>query len=59
MSAARDFGLTWNQALETGGVVVGKKLTIEIEAEAVHEQAGVEHHRGGAPGRRRRADEVG
>jgi polyisoprenoid-binding protein YceI len=30
-----DFGLTWNQALETGGVVVGKKVTIEIEAEAV------------------------
>jgi polyisoprenoid-binding protein YceI len=30
-----DFGLTWNQALETGGVLVGKKVTIEIEAEAV------------------------
>jgi polyisoprenoid-binding protein YceI len=29
------FGLTWNQALETGGFVVGKKVTIEIEAEAV------------------------
>jgi polyisoprenoid-binding protein YceI len=29
-----DFGLTWNQALETGGVLVGKKATIEIEAEA-------------------------
>jgi polyisoprenoid-binding protein YceI len=29
------FGLTWNQALETGGVVVGKKVAIEIEAEAV------------------------
>lgn len=29
------FGLTWNQALETGGVLVGKKVTIEIEAEAV------------------------
>jgi polyisoprenoid-binding protein YceI len=28
------FGLTWNQALETGGVVVGKKVTIEIVAEA-------------------------
>jgi polyisoprenoid-binding protein YceI len=32
-----DFGLTWNQALETGGVVVGKKVTIEIEAEAVYQ----------------------
>ena len=29
------FGLTWNQALETGGVLVGKKVTIEIEAEGV------------------------
>lgn len=29
-----DFGLTWNQTLETGGVVVGKKVQIEIEAEA-------------------------
>jgi len=29
------FGLTWNQALETGGVLVGKKVAIEIEAEAV------------------------
>ena len=29
------FGLSWNQALETGGVLVGKKATIEIEAEAV------------------------
>lgn len=30
-----DFDLTWNQALETGGVLVGKKVTIEIEGEAV------------------------
>ena len=29
------FGLTWNQALEGGGVLVGKKVAIEIEAEAV------------------------
>ncbi len=28
-----DFGLTWNQALETGGVLVGKRITVEIEAE--------------------------
>jgi polyisoprenoid-binding protein YceI len=27
------FGLTWNQALETGGVLVGKTVKIEIEAE--------------------------
>lgn len=29
-----DFVLTWNQTLETGGLLVGKKATIEIEAEA-------------------------
>jgi polyisoprenoid-binding protein YceI len=27
------FGLTWNQALETGGVLVGKTVKVEIEAE--------------------------
>ena len=31
------FGLTWNQALETGGVLVGKTVKIEIEAEAVRQ----------------------
>jgi polyisoprenoid-binding protein YceI len=30
-----EFGITWNQALETGGVMVGKKVKIEIEAQAV------------------------
>jgi polyisoprenoid-binding protein YceI len=29
-----DWGMTWNAALETGGVVVSKKITIEIEVEA-------------------------
>jgi|SRR5437868_1188630 len=29
-----EFGLTWNAALETGGVLVGKKIKIEIEGEA-------------------------
>jgi len=29
------FGLTWNQALEGGGVLVGKKVKVEIEVEAV------------------------
>jgi polyisoprenoid-binding protein YceI len=32
-----DFGLTYNQALETGGVMIGKKVRIEIEAEAVRQ----------------------
>lgn len=30
-----DWGLTWNQALETGGVLVGKEIKIEIELELV------------------------
>jgi polyisoprenoid-binding protein YceI len=32
-----DFGLTWNQSLETGGVLVGKKVELEIEAEVVRQ----------------------
>jgi polyisoprenoid-binding protein YceI len=36
----RDWGLRWNQALETGGVLVANTVTIEIEAQAVElEQA--------------------
>ena len=31
----RDFGLTWNQVLETGGVMVGDRIDIEAEIEAV------------------------
>jgi polyisoprenoid-binding protein YceI len=31
-----EWGLTWNQALESGGVLVGKKAKIEIEVEAAH-----------------------
>lgn len=30
-----EFGLTWNQALETGGVLVGKRVKVEIEVQAV------------------------
>ncbi len=29
-----DWGLTWNQALETGGWLVGKKITIELDLQA-------------------------
>jgi polyisoprenoid-binding protein YceI len=35
----KDFGLTWNAALETGGVLVGDKIKLELEIEAVLEQA--------------------
>ena len=31
----RDFGLTWNQALETGGVLVGEEVAISIETELI------------------------
>ncbi|MGD1026836.1 YceI family protein [Candidatus Binatus soli] len=30
-----DFGLTWNKALETGGVLVGDEVAISIDVEAV------------------------
>ncbi len=32
-----DFGLIWNQALETGGVLVGKDVVIDLEVEAVRQ----------------------
>ncbi|MCB0064849.1 MAG: YceI family protein [Caldilineaceae bacterium] len=31
----KDWGLTWNVALETGGVLVGEEITIDIELELV------------------------
>ena len=31
----KEFGLTWNQLLEAGGVAVGEKVDIDIEIEAV------------------------
>lgn len=31
----REFGLTWNQALEAGGVLVGERIAIEVEVQAV------------------------
>ncbi|HYF61714.1 MAG TPA: YceI family protein [Herpetosiphonaceae bacterium] len=31
----KDFGLTWNQALETGGLLVGEDVNIAIELEIV------------------------
>ena len=34
----RDYGLTWNQALETGGVLVGHDVTIELEVQAVPQE---------------------
>lgn len=31
----KDFGLTWNQAVEAGGVLVGEKVDIELELQFV------------------------
>jgi polyisoprenoid-binding protein YceI len=33
----KDFGLTWNVALETGGFVVGDEIRIEIDLELIHQ----------------------
>jgi polyisoprenoid-binding protein YceI len=30
-----DFGLTWNVALETGGILVGKMARIELAVQAI------------------------
>ncbi len=35
----KDFGLTWNAALETGGVVVGDEVKIAIDVELVRQAA--------------------
>ena len=34
----RDFGLVWNAALETGGVLVGEDVKITIDIEAIKQQ---------------------
>jgi polyisoprenoid-binding protein YceI len=31
----RDFGLTWNQALETGGILVSNRIDVSLEVQAV------------------------
>ena len=31
----KDFGLTWNAALETGGILVGDEVTISLDVQAV------------------------
>ncbi len=34
----KDFGLTWNKIMETGGLVVGEEVTIELGVELVKEK---------------------
>jgi polyisoprenoid-binding protein YceI len=33
----RDFGLTWNQALEAGGMLVGDTVAIQLEVQAIRQ----------------------
>jgi polyisoprenoid-binding protein YceI len=35
----KDWGLNWNVALETGGVLVGETINIDIEIEAIKQQS--------------------
>jgi polyisoprenoid-binding protein YceI len=35
----KDYGLNWNAALETGGVLVGDDVKISLEVEAIQQQA--------------------
>ncbi len=45
-----DWGLTWNQALETGGILVGDKIKIDIELELIEvteQEAGLAESRVG------------
>lgn len=37
----KDFGLTWNAALETGGILVGEKIKLELDIQAVLQEASV------------------
>ena len=35
----KEFGLTWNQALETGGLLVADRVDVEIELQAIRQAA--------------------
>ncbi|MFT3707077.1 MAG: YceI family protein [Archangium sp.] len=45
----KDFGLTWNVALETGGVLVGDDVKITVDGEIVKEEAAPAAPAKGAP----------
>ena len=34
-----EFGMTWNQTLEAGGVVIGPRLAINLEIQALRREA--------------------
>ncbi|MGB2692606.1 MAG: YceI family protein, partial [Thermodesulfobacteriota bacterium] len=35
----KDFGMTWNKALELGGVVVGDEIKITLEIQGIREKS--------------------
>jgi polyisoprenoid-binding protein YceI len=35
----KDWALTWNQSLETGGVLVGDEISVNIEIELIKQEA--------------------
>lgn len=35
----REFGLTWNQAMEAGGILVGDRIDVQLEVQAVQPAA--------------------
>jgi polyisoprenoid-binding protein YceI len=35
----KDFGIMWNRTIETGGVVVGDEVKINLEVEAVEKKS--------------------
>ncbi len=37
----KDFGITWNKVLETGGLVVGEDVKISLEVEGIQKKSGV------------------
>lgn len=37
-----DFGLTWNQALEQGGLLVGDRIDVEIDVEAIQKPSSIQ-----------------
>ena len=37
----KEFGITWNRALDTGGAILGEEVKIEIAVEAVLPKAGM------------------
>ena len=38
----KDYGITWNRALDQGGAILGDEVTIEINVEAVQQEAAEE-----------------